>query len=341
MTGRQLFQIVILLLLLVIPQSIEGITPDLNHSALPAAAATVAGEAPESSVQETPAPERSPEANRAEALPPPASEPAAPAEAPAAASKAEAAPPAEKKSERPAAVPAAAAVDRPAEAKPPPPPEPALLAYRWGAPHRVSFRTQIRLTNTGGETAEHVWADLPLLENSSPYQSNTLVGTNYPIEKSRGRVASFHLDELAPGETKTVTVDYQVTIRPVSLSSTDDTVERARQAYRQHAGSGNCRTLASRFVESCRELGVTARLVNGFTRPQRALLSPGSLNGCRHSWAEIHVDGLGWVPVDLTFGYFTDFPYASHLVECYEDQPVRINYLGGKVEAVWENAILP
>lgn len=220
-----------------------------------------------------------------------------------------------------------------------PPPKP--VAYRWGAPHRVSFRTEVKLTNSGNEAAEYLWVDLPLLENSSPYQSNTLQGTNYAIDSREGRVASFFIGDLAPGETKKVAVDYLVTIRPVSLSSSNDTVEKARQAYRQYARSGNCRALATGFVGRCRELGVTARLVNGFTRSQRALLAPGSLKGCRHSWAEFYVDGLGWVPVDLTFGYFADFPIASHLVESYDDQSVRVNYLGGKVEAIWENMILP
>lgn len=224
-------------------------------------------------------------------------------------------------------------------ASPPASPEPA--AYLWGLPHQLSFRTEVRLTNSGSETAECLWVDLPLLENSSPYQSNTIQGANYAIESSEGRVASFNLGDLAPGETKTVAVDYLITIRPVSLDFSNDVVERARQAYRQYAGSSSCRAAATGFVERCRELEVTARLVNGFTRPRRVPLAPGPLQGCRHSWAEFYVDGLGWVPVDLTFGYFADLPFASHLVESYDDQSVHFYCLGGRVEALWENVILP
>lgn len=237
--------------------------------------------------------------------------------------------------------PAAKAPALKTDSSPAPAPAPKALAYRWGSPHQITFRTEVRLTNSGSETAEHLWVDLPLLENRSPYQTNSAPKTNYAIDSSKGRMASFYLDTLAPGETKKVTVDYRVTLRPVSLVSTNEVVEKARQAYQQHAGSGNCRTLADRFVGRCRELGVTARVVNGFTRVQRATLAAGALKGCRHSWAEFYLDELGWVPVDLTFGYFADFPYASHLVECYDDQAVHINFLGGKVEAVWDNLILP
>lgn len=250
-----------------------------------------------------------------------------------------------------AAAPEAAKQDRQPAAKtstpkkadePAPQPATNAPAYRWGSSHQVSFRTEVQLTNTGSGKAEHIWVDLPLLENKSPYQKNNSQKTNYAIDSSKGRMASFYLDSLEPGEAKTITVDYQVTLHPVSLSSTNNsTVEKARKAYQEYAGSGNCRTLASGFVKRCGELGVTARLVNGYTRPQRALLAPGSLQGCRHSWAEFYIDDLGWVPVDLTFGYFADFPYASHIVECYDDLSVHINYLGGKVEAVWNNMILP
>lgn len=256
-------------------------------------------------------------------------------------------PSAEKVRTTPAAAPAAAE-NRPAATAAPPketqptkPPQPEALAFRWGSSHQVSFRTVLQLTNSGSERAEHVWVDLPLLENRSPYQTNASPKTNYPIDSSKGRLASFYLDSLAPGETKQLIVDYRITLRPVALTSTNGVVEKARQAYREYAGSGNCRTLANGFVKRCRELGVTARVVNGYTRPQRALLKSGPLQGCRHSWAEFYLDDLGWVPVDLTFEYFADFPYASHLVECYDDQSVRINFLGGKVEAVWDNMILP
>lgn len=217
------------------------------------------------------------------------------------------------------------------------------VAYVWGSPHVFSFRTEVRVANNGSEVAANVWVDLPLLENGSPYQTTTLTATNYEIAYATGRVAGFGIGDLQPGEIKTVIADYTVTVRPVLISSTNETVEKAMQAYSRYAGSGsgngNCRTLASGFVERCRELGVTARLVNGFARAQKGNMTPGSLEGSRHSWAEFYVEGLGWVPVDLTFQYFGTFPHASHVIETYADESVRVYHRGGSLNVVWRNSI--
>lgn len=219
----------------------------------------------------------------------------------------------------------------------PPPSEP--VSYVWGSSHQVSFRSEIHITNNGSESAVNVWVDLPMLENNSPYQVTNLTSTNYDLAYTTGRIGSFGIGDLEPGETKIIITDYTIAIRPVSIKSTNETVEKARQAYQQHAGSGNCLTLATRFVNRCRELGVTARLVYGFARPQRSNITPGSLAGNRHSWAEFYVDGLGWVPVDLTFQYFGNFPYASHVIETYADKTVKVYHLGGSVSVSWHNSI--
>ncbi len=214
------------------------------------------------------------------------------------------------------------------------------VAYVWGSPKQFKFVTQVQVTNSGSEVAANVWVDLPMLENNSPYQSNVLTATNYEIAYTAGRIASFGIGDIQPGETKTVTADYTITVRPVSLRLTNETVENARQAYLQFAGSGNCLTLATGFVNRARELGVTARLVNGFARAQRGNMTSGSLQGSRHTWAEFYVDGLGWVPVDLTFSYFGELPYASHIIETYVDQSVKVYNLGGSLSVTWQNSIL-
>lgn len=223
------------------------------------------------------------------------------------------------------------------EQPPPDPQEP--VAYVWGSSHRVGFKSEVHVTNTGNETAENIWVDLPMLENSSPYQVTELTSTNYDLAYSTGRLGSFGIGDLEPGETKIIITEYTITIRPVSIESTNDTVEKAKQAYQQHAGSGNCLTLATRFVSRCRELGVTARLVYGFARPERTAITPGPLTGNRHSWAEFFVEGLGWVPVDLTFQYFGKLPHASHVIEAYAEQSVKVYHLGGSVNVSWHNSI--
>ncbi len=136
-------------------------------------------------------------------------------------------------------------------------------------------------------------------------------------------------------------MDYSITIRPVSISSTNETVEKAKIAYDKYAGSGNCHTLAVGFVNHAKSLGLTARVVTGFKRRAGGDITSGSLSGARHSWAEFHVNGLGWVPVDLTHMYFARIPHASHVVETYSaNQFIRTSYSGGHVKTTWSNMIM-
>ncbi len=216
----------------------------------------------------------------------------------------------------------------------------APVSYTWGTSRTISFRSEVQLTNTGSEAARHVRVSLPMLENNSPYQTTTLVSTNYEVVSTSGRICNFSVGEIQPGETVSVIANYTITIRPVSINSTNETVEKAREIFQKHAGSGNCYTLAAAFVRDAKASGLKARVVNGFKRSQSGHIASGSLSGSRHSWAEFYVDGLGWVPVDLTFNYFADFPYASHIVETYADKNVSIYNNGGNLEVVWENSVL-
>ncbi len=228
-------------------------------------------------------------------------------------------------------------------AEPPPAPSPAPAApvtYQWRGAHQVTFRSEVHVTNTGSERAENVWVDLPMLENSSPYQDTKLLSTNYEPAYMCGRIGSFGVGDIEPGASVIIQTDYAITIRPLTINSSNETIEKARRVYLQYSGSGNCFELANGFVRRCRELGVSARLVNGFTGARGCNIGAGSLEGRRHSWAEFYVDGLGWVPVDLTFKYFADFPCASHVVETYADEPVKAYHLGGKISMKWNNMIL-
>lgn len=216
----------------------------------------------------------------------------------------------------------------------------APVKYTWGTAGSYTFRMEVSVTNNGSSPSSNVTVAVPLLENSSPYQETTLKSVNYNIVSTSGRVSTFNLGDLAPGETKTIRADFDIRVRPVAISSTNETVEKARQAYEMYAGSGNCRTLARAFINKCHEMGINAREVIGFARPQRGAMTSGSLAGCRHSWAEFEVPGLGWVPVDLTFQYFGELPQTSHVVESYSDQSISVNFSGGSLSATWSNLIL-
>lgn len=57
---------------------------------------------------------------------------------------------------------------------------------------------------------------------------------------------------------------------------------------------GDCGQVTLLFMTLCRYNGIPARWLSGF------MLHPEYEN--LHDWCEIHIDGLGWVPVDVSFG---------------------------------------
>ena len=216
----------------------------------------------------------------------------------------------------------------------------APVTYNWGKAADYTFRMEVAVTNNGSDVSRNVKVSVPLLNNSSPYQTTSLKSVNYDIISTSGRVSTFDLGDLAPGETKTIRADFDIRINSVSINSSNGTVEKALEAYEKHAGSGNCRTLARAFINELKGMGIEAREVIGFARPQRGDMTSGSLAGSRHSWAEFKVSGVGWFPVDLTFQYFGELPHTSHVVESYSDQSIKVNFSGGSLSATWSNLIL-
>lgn len=57
---------------------------------------------------------------------------------------------------------------------------------------------------------------------------------------------------------------------------------------------GDCGQLSLLFITLCRYNGIPARWQSGF------MLHPNGKN--LHDWAEIYFEGLGWIPVDVSFG---------------------------------------
>lgn len=74
---------------------------------------------------------------------------------------------------------------------------------------------------------------------------------------------------------------------------------------------GDCGQVALLYISLMRTLGVPARWESGW------MLHPGEKN--LHDWAEVYFEGVGWVPVDVSFGRY-----------CNSDsQPVRNFYSTG------------
>lgn len=62
-------------------------------------------------------------------------------------------------------------------------------------------------------------------------------------------------------------------------------------------GHGDCGQVSLLYISLMRSLGVPARWESGW------MLHPGEVN--LHDWAEVYFEGVGWLPVDVSFGRYT------------------------------------
>lgn len=67
--------------------------------------------------------------------------------------------------------------------------------------------------------------------------------------------------------------------------------------YVLHEGHGDCGQVSLLYISLMRTLGIPARWESGW------MIHPGEKN--YHDWAEVYFEGVGWVPVDVSFGRYT------------------------------------
>lgn len=82
---------------------------------------------------------------------------------------------------------------------------------------------------------------------------------------------------------------------------------------------GNSMLYASAAVQALRSCGIPARYVEGYYLSAAALENSGgkaaALTGQdAHAWAEVYFDGIGWLPVDVTPGYYFDAVTLQQMV---------------------------
>ena len=82
-------------------------------------------------------------------------------------------------------------------------------------------------------------------------------------------------------------------------------------------GNGNSALYASTAVEAFRAAGIPARYAEGYyldnteTKQRETTLTSKD----SHAWTEVYMDGIGWIPVDVTPGYYFDTYALMEMVE--------------------------
>ncbi|MBS1154780.1 MAG: transglutaminase family protein [Proteobacteria bacterium] len=95
-------------------------------------------------------------------------------------------------------------------------------------------------------------------------------------------------------------------------------------------GSGVCQDHAHLFIACCRAMDLPARYVSGYIHPG------GSLHAASHAWADVWVEGLGWISFDITHNRFTGPEHCRLAVgrDYLDACPVRGVRRGGGEEAM-------
>jgi transglutaminase-like putative cysteine protease len=93
-------------------------------------------------------------------------------------------------------------------------------------------------------------------------------------------------------------------------------------------GSGVCQDQAHIFASAARLLDIPARYVSGYLKAED------DQDAASHAWAEVHIDGLGWVAFDPANGISPDERYVRLAVgRDYRDaSPVSGFRLGDSTE---------
>ncbi len=112
----------------------------------------------------------------------------------------------------------------------------------------------------------------------------------------------------------------------VGASDPDWTAEDAISA-----GKGVCQDHTHIFLTCARELGLPARYVSGYL-----MLEDRTDQEAMHAWAEVHLDGLGWVGFDASNGISPDQRYVRVAtgLDYADAAPVTGRRAGGSDEAL-------
>lgn len=144
-----------------------------------------------------------------------------------------------------------------------------------------------------------------ILENIRPYDKTSALYQEYtqpqaphiiiPTELAREIVGS----ETNPYLQSELVYNYIIKKYPWAGAREYSTIPCIPQ-YVIEEHHGDCGQVSLLYISLMRALGVPARWESGW------MLHPGEKN--LHDWAEVYFEGIGWVPVDVSFGRYTTSP---------------------------------
>lgn len=141
-----------------------------------------------------------------------------------------------------------------------------------------------------------------LSQNVKPYDTNSTLYKAYTSERDCHMVFTPRLRQLADSLTQGVTNPVVKAQRifqwvndnfPWASAREYSTIENIPE-YVLENHHGDCGQVTLLFLTLCRICGIPAHFESGF------MMHPNAEN--LHDWGEIYFEGIGWVPVDMSFG---------------------------------------
>ncbi len=142
-----------------------------------------------------------------------------------------------------------------------------------------------------------------LEEQIQPYDTTSLIYKTYTAERERHIVFTDKIKTLADSLVGEATEPYEKVKRiwcwiteniPWAGARDYSTIPNIPM-YVLNVGHGDCGQVSLLFMTMARYKGIPARWQSGW------MVHPGHVN--LHDWAEVYYEGVGWVPVDQSFGY--------------------------------------
>ena len=153
--------------------------------------------------------------------------------------------------------------------------------------HRVDFDAES--IASGGSTAGAVYA-------AESYEKFLLPNRLVPLDGMIADLSRQHTAGAAsPLEKARKVFDYVVST--MAYDKSGEGWGRGDAIYACDVKKGNCTDFHALFIGMMRAAGIPARFEIGFPLPRNE--KRGSVPGY-HCWAEFHVDGIGWIPVDAS-----------------------------------------
>lgn len=175
---------------------------------------------------------------------------------------------------------------------------------------------------TFSETFEYVshgsWFNIKP-SDIKPYNKQSELYRKYTADRSQHIIVTPRIRQLADSITEGITnpllqaralFTYVYNNYPWASAREYSTIENIPQ-YVLDNHHGDCGQVTLLFLTLCRAKGIPGHFESGF------MMHPD--NQDLHDWCEIYFEGVGWVPVDQSFG----------IVDFAEDDATRYFYLGG------------